>query len=71
MHVDIYFGNPLQYSCQYSLMDRGAWQAIVHAVTKSQTGLRTYMHESRKTMFTMIISFSCSTVFTKISKGWI
>ena len=25
-------GNPLQYSCLEKLMDRGAWQAIVHGV---------------------------------------
>ena len=30
-------GNPLQYSCLENLMDRGAWQAIVHVVTKSWT----------------------------------
>ena len=30
-------GNPLQYSCLENPMDRGAWQAIVHGVTKSQT----------------------------------
>ena len=29
-------GNPLQYSCLENSMDRGAWQAIVHGVTKSQ-----------------------------------
>ena len=28
-------GNPLQYSCRGNPMDRGAWQAIVHGVTKS------------------------------------
>ena len=27
-------GNPLQYSCLGNPMDRGAWQAIVHRVTK-------------------------------------
>ena len=27
-------GNPLQYSCQDNPMDRGAWQATVHRVTK-------------------------------------
>ena len=32
-------GNPLQYSCQENSMDRGAWQAIVYGVTKSQTQL--------------------------------
>ena len=30
-------GNPLQYSCLESPMDRGAWRAIVHRVTKNQT----------------------------------
>ena len=32
-------GNPLQYSCLENLMDRGAWRATVHGVTKSQTRL--------------------------------
>ena len=30
-------GYPLQYSCQEHSMDRGAWQATVHAVVKSWT----------------------------------
>jgi len=30
-------GNPLQYSCLENSMDRGAWQAIVHGLAKSQT----------------------------------
>ena len=34
-------GNPLQYSCLETPMDRGAWQATVHGVTESQTRLRT------------------------------
>ena len=38
-------GNPLQYSCLENSMDRGAWWATVHGVTKSQTRLRlTYTH---------------------------
>ena len=28
-------GNPLQYSCLKNPMDRGAWQAAFHRVTKS------------------------------------
>ena len=32
-------GNPLQYSCPEKPMDRGAWQAAVHGVTKSRTQL--------------------------------
>ena len=30
-------GYPLQYSCLENPMDRGAWQAVVHGVAKSQT----------------------------------
>ena len=30
-------GNPLQYSCLEDPIDRGAWWAIVHGVTKSWT----------------------------------
>ena len=32
-------GNPLQYSCLENSMDRGAWQAAVHRVAKSETRL--------------------------------
>ena len=32
-------GNPLQHSCLENPMDRGAWWATVHGVTKSQTRL--------------------------------
>ena len=32
-------GTPLQYSCLENPMDRGAWQATVHGVAKSQTRL--------------------------------
>ena len=33
-------GNPLHHSCLGNPMDRGAWQATVHGVTKSWTQLR-------------------------------
>ena len=32
-------GNPLQYSCLESPMERGAWWATVHGVTKIRTRL--------------------------------
>ena len=32
-------GNPLQYSCLENPMDGGAWWAVVHGATKSQTRL--------------------------------
>ena len=33
-------GNPLQYSCLENPMDKGAWWATVHRVTKSRTRLK-------------------------------
>ena len=33
-------GNPLQWSCLETSMDRGAWRAAVHGVAKSWTWLR-------------------------------
>ena len=33
-------GNPLQDSCLDKRMDRGAWWATVHGVTKSRTRLK-------------------------------
>ena len=35
-------GNSLQYSCLENSMDRGAWWATVHEVTKSWTRLSDY-----------------------------
>ena len=32
-------GNPLQYSCLENSVDRGAWRAVVHGVTKGWTQL--------------------------------
>ena len=45
-------GYPLQYSCLENPMDRGAWWAVFHGVTKSQkslsNGVRTHTpHSSR------------------------
>ena len=35
-------GTPLQYSCLENPMDRGAWEAAVHGVAKSQTQLNDF-----------------------------
>ena len=32
-------GNPVQYSCLGNPVDRGAWRATVHGVSKNQTRL--------------------------------
>ena len=37
-------GNPLQCSCLENSMDREAWRAIVHSVTKGWTQLRNGAH---------------------------
>ena len=36
-------GNPFQYSCLENPMDKGAWQATVRGVAKSQTRLRNWV----------------------------
>ena len=43
-------GNPLQYSCLENPMDRGAWRATVHGVTKSQTWLKLFSAHAHKIM---------------------
>ena len=35
-------GNPLEYSCLENSMDRGAWRATVHGITKIRTRLSDY-----------------------------
>ena len=44
---------PLQYFFLENSMDRGAWQATVHGVTKSRTRLNDYHHYSRKNKICM------------------
>ena len=39
-------GNLLQHSCLENSMDRGAWWAIVHGVTKSWTQLNAHTQHS-------------------------
>ena len=53
--------NPLQYSCLENYMNRGAWQATVHGVSKSRTWLRrlSYATDSLSTFK------NCSSSFLK------
>ena len=41
--------NPLQYYCLENPMDRGAWWATVHGVTKSRTRLSDFTFTSLQT----------------------
>ena len=43
-------GNPLQYSCLENPMDRGAWSATAHVVTKSWTQLSDWTHTHTHTL---------------------
>ena len=45
-------GNPFQYSCLENPMDRRAWWATVHGVTKSRTQLSDFTHSLRKSKWT-------------------
>ena len=54
-------GNPLQYSCLENPMEGGAWQATVHGVAKSRTGLSDFTFTLTLTMMgkrTIIKDFS-------------
>ena len=49
------YRKPLRYSCLENPMDRGAWQATVHGVTKSRTprkllSMSTKSHKKYKTL---------------------
>ena len=61
-------GNPLQYSCLENPMDKGAWGAIVHRVTKSQTWLkRLSIHAC---IFTYMKNDACSTLLFVTANNW-
>ena len=43
-------GNLLQYSCLENPMDRGAWRATVHGVSKSRIPTSMYTHGEIKSL---------------------
>ena len=47
--------NPLQYPCLENFMDRGAWQATIHGVTKSWTQLSIYVEKERATHSSILV----------------
>ena len=51
-------GNPLQYSCLENPLDRGAWWATVHWVTKSRTRLSDFTH-SLSMCFKLMLCLAC------------
>ena len=57
-------GYTLQYSCLENSMNRGAWQATVHGVAKSQTGLSDEYTHMVETRIVFIHSYECYLYFT-------
>ena len=51
-------GYPLHYSCLDNSMDRGAWQATVHGITKSWTQLRNQHYFQTFSNFKIVIKSS-------------
>ena len=62
-------GNPLQYFCLNNPVDRGAWWAAVHGVTKSQTqlGNSAYTHTHQAIVSVWTIHFASSLFFQTLS----
>ena len=62
-------GNLLQYSCLENLMDRGAWRATVHRVTKSQTTEHVWiLNESFENTFLLNCNMNKMQSFEDFSK---
>ena len=63
-------GNPLQYSCLENPMDRGAWRATAHRVTKSRIWLkRVGMHTPRSYDFFLNSKGYCEITYHYESEG--
>jgi len=56
-------GSPLQYSCLENSMDRGAWWATVHGVTKSQTRMSMYTSYHRNNNTLKFLMRTCRWLF--------
>ena len=60
--------NPLQYPCLGNSMDRGAWRATVHGVTKSQTWFSDYTTTATQTIKWALLSPGWLSLFEAQSK---
>ena len=52
-------GYPLQYSCLGNSMDKGAWRAIAHGVTKVRHDLMT---EQQQHIYMLLCHTACETL---------
>ena len=62
-------GNPLQYFCLENPIDRGAWQATVHGVTKSQIQLKQLI-SAQLNLPRRSVSGLCTTLGVAFSGPW-
>ena len=62
-------GYPLQYSCLENPVDRGAWWATIHGVTKNQTQLKRLSTQAHE-LLSDIASNSSSVRKRKLYKFW-
>ena len=60
-------GNALQDSCLENPMDRGAWHATIHRVTKSQTRLKRLSVKTRKPLICRLFSKANTTALHDLS----
>ena len=63
-------GNPLQHSCLENPMDRGAWRATVHIITKSQTWLSYEACMHACTSVSVFVSWQHIDLRTKCESWW-
>ena len=54
------YSNPPPYSCLENLMNRGAWQATVQCITKSQTWLKQHSPHTHTTIWYLCILQNCN-----------
>ena len=60
-------GNSLQYSCLENPMARGAWQAMVHGVAKSQTWMSDWAQHVAQVCATALIQAKVLAVLSTIA----
>ena len=63
-------GNPFQSCCLENPIDRGAWQAAVHGVAKSQAWLSTHTHHGRGRLGLLTLKLWPSTQLACILTRW-
>ena len=63
--------NSLQYFCQKNHMDRGAWQATVHRVAKSQTQMKQFIKLAHKSVQRGLCGHKSLLLLSKCQWSWL